>query len=510
MTRPLLDIRNLSKTFPGVRALDGVSLHVNAGEIVALLGHNGSGKSTLVKVLAGVHRPDDGSQILVRGSERHSDESGLHFIHQDLGLVPTLNTVENLDLGIALHGRAVRAFHRRNERARARRLLAEFGADVDVTAPISGLSPADRTVIAIARALSDWSSPDNVLILDEPTAALHGEEVAKLFEAIRRVAARGAGIVFISHRLEEVVDLADRVVVLRNGKVVAERERGTFDHASLVDIIAGGVHTGADHRANAAQDQVRLSVTGLTGPQLNGVDFTVRAGEVLGVSGLLGSGVDTLAGCLFGALQRDGGRVVIDGVAVPSMNPAAAIRAGAALVPSDRRRHGAVVTMTARENITLPSLRPLRRALGRIDARAEHAEAQNWMDSVGALPSNSVNRSFSLFSGGNQQKIVLAKWLRNSPTVLLLQEPTQGVDVGAQAGIYALIQRAAHEGTAVLVTSSDTDELAALCDRVLVLRNGRVLCELHGTGLTEEALVRATLSDEPHPMGEPVGTGGLA
>lgn len=497
MAENLLEIRNLSKTFPGVRALDSVSLTVREGEILALLGHNGSGKSTLVKVLAGVHRPDDGATITVPGTAGGSEHSGLHFIHQDLGLVPMLSALENIDLGQSLKGRAFRRAPVKQERARAHELITEFGADFDVTAPVATLTPAERTVVAIARALNDWTSPRNVLVLDEPTAALHGEEVEKLFAAVRRVAARGAGIIFISHRLEEVIEIADSVIILRNGVVAADQTKGNFDHQSLVDVIAGEGHTDAQDRAATAGGDVRLSVRDLQGPELHGISLDVRAGEIVGISGLLGSGSETLASCVYGGTRRTGGNVSIDGVSVEAHSPAAAIKAGAALVPADRRRHGAIVTMSARENLTLPLLRPLRRATGRLDTKAERNEAQRWMNDVEVLPADGVDRPFALFSGGNQQKIVLAKWLRNTPRVLLLEEPTQGVDVGAQASIYALISRAARSGAAVLVSSSDTEELAAICDRVLVLRDGRVHVELSGAELTEANLVRANLSQAP-------------
>lgn len=502
MASVLLEARNITKAFPGVKALDDVSLTVHSGEIVALVGHNGSGKSTLVKVLAGVYQQDAGSVITGAGGSGRGHGDGLHFIHQDLGLISTLSTVENLDLSRKLGGKAVRPFPIQAERARARALIQRFGADFDVDASLAMLTPAERTVVAIARALDGWESTDNVLVLDEPTAALQGEEVGKLFEAIRSVTAQGAGVVLISHRLGEVVEIADRVVILRDGRVVGNHRRGGFDQASLVRLIAG--ESGDDPREQIQDSEpgdVRLSVRGLTDAHLSSVDLDIRAGEVVGVSGLLGSGMEQIAAAIFGATNRQAGRVEVDGESVEPGSPISAIAAGMGYVPSDRRRFGAIVSMTATENLTLPRLKSLRRSTGVIDRKAETAEANGWMDRVGVRPARSGDRAFSLFSGGNQQKIVIAKWLRNQPRVLLLEEPTQGVDVAAQASIHDLIAQIAADGTAVLVSSTDTKELVTLCHRVIVLHGGRVTAALSGAGLNEPALVRATI-DTPNPKRE--------
>ncbi len=497
----LVDVRHLSKTFPGVRALDDVSLSVSAGEVLALLGHNGSGKSTLIKVLAGVYRADPGGSITYPG-EVEGEGGGqrgqrrLHFIHQDLGLIPTLSTLENLDLSHPLRGASVFPLRRRRERDRALELIGAFRADFDVDVPVANLTPAERTVVAIVRALDGWSSPHNVLVLDEPTAALHGEEVDLLLDVVRGVAARGAGILFISHRLDEVVRLADRVVVLRDGALVASRARGDFDHDALVTLIAGRELAEAHPVEQARHAQVRLDIKGLVAPGLRGVDLQLHAGEVLGICGLVGSGMEQLASVVFGALPRHGGEVLVDGDALRGASPCEAIAAGVGYVPADRRRHGAVVTMTARENITLPRLETLRRLAARLDGRAERGEAQHWLSETEVRPAL-PEQQFALFSGGNQQKIVLAKWLRLDPRVLLLQEPTQGVDVGAKAGIYELLARAAAGGAGVLVASSDTKELASICDRVLVLKEGRVTSEVRRPHLTEGRLVHAVLAAAP-------------
>jgi ribose transport system ATP-binding protein len=494
MGEELLRVRGLSKTFPGVKALSDANLSVHAGEIVALLGHNGSGKSTLVKVLAGVYEPDAGGEVRVPAPGEPG--RGLHFIHQDLGLVPMLSTVENLDLTRSLSLTSVAPTRRRRERRHAERIMREFGTDIDVSEPVENLTPAERTIVAIARALNDWTSAKNVLILDEPTATLQGAEVDKLFSVVRRVAARGAGVVFISHRLDEVMELADRVVILRNGVVVTEKARGEYDHDALVNIIAGESRDKAAMPTARKRGPERLRVTDLEGPDLHGVNLTVHGGEIVGLAGLIGSGADQFCATVFGRGGRTRGTVQVDGKPLRANHPSDAIRGSIGFVPADRRRLGAVSGMTARENLTLPRLRTLMRSSGVVGRRLENREVMSWMRQVDVKPAD-PEREFRLFSGGNQQKIVMAKWLRISPGLLLLDEPTQGVDVGAIASIYQLVREAAASGTAVLVASSDTKELAEVCDRVIVMRHGSVAGQLTGPALTEDALVRAVLSDEP-------------
>jgi ribose transport system ATP-binding protein len=418
--------------------------------------------------------------------------AGLHFIHQDLALVPTLSTVENLGLGRAPSRRDWLPAPRRRELRRARTLVRDFGADFDVDAPIAKLSAAERTIVAIARALDGWHGTDHVLVLDEPTAALHGQEAEKLFTAMSRVAERGAGVIFISHRLDEVMTVADEVVALRDGQVVARARRGEFDHDKLVRMIAGRDVAATAAPAHFARGKSVMSASGLTGTRLRALDLRLDAGEILGVAGLLGSGRDELAGLLFGARRAIGGVVTVEGLPLAGHDPRAAIAAGMAYVPADRRGQGAVMTMSARENLTLTNMRTVTRATGSVDIGAERRVAADWAARVELRPPN-PERPLALFSGGNQQKYVLAKWLRNEPRVLLLDEPTQGVDVGAKAGIYELIADAARLGTGVLISSDDTKELVAICHRVLVLREGACVAELERESITEARITRESL-----------------
>ena len=501
---PLLRVTGLSKTFIRTKALDDVSLEVRSGEVLAVVGQNGSGKSTLVKVLAGIHAPDPGSAIEVRNDTgqlvalQGDQHRRLHFIHQDLGLLPALSTTENLDLGKPLGSRWMTPSRRKAEHADATALISRFGAAIDVRAPVATLSPAERAIVAIARAMDGWSRPDNVLVLDEPTTAFHSQEVRRLLDAVRRATQAGAGVVFISHRLTEVLAVADRVVALRDGRKVAEAAADHFDDDSLVRAIVGSGVAETRRRQRGSTGEALLSIDGLSGRRLKRVSFTVRPGEIVGVSGVLGSGREEIGSLVFGAERLREGTVALGGAILPPGDIVAAVERGVAFVPADRHRNGAVMTMDVRENLTLPGLASVRRRSGRIDRAAERVDARRWADTVGLRPRRLETRLAAL-SGGNQQKVVLAKWLRNSPRVLLLDEPTQGVDVGAKAGIYELIQQAAAGGTAVLLSSSDTKELSSVCDRVLVVDGGHLAAEISGDALTEAALVQASLRGSRRP-----------
>lgn len=499
----LLRVTSMSKTFPGLKALDDVSLDVRSGEVVAVLGHNGSGKSTLVKILAGVYQADPGSVVEVRDADGQMVSAAgggqeLHFIHQDLGLADILTTVENLGLGRTLRGRALAPVRGGAERRHAQELVARFGASFDVTVPVGRLSPAQRAIVAIARAMDGWTRPDNVLVLDEPTTALNGTEVQVLFEAVRRVAQSGAGVVFISHRLDEVMDLADRVVVLRDGRVVSQEETRRLNHGDIVRLIAGRDVADVSVSADDEPGEPVLTVDGLSGQGIEDLSLTLRAGEIVGVGGLLGSGREHLGPLLFGAQHRSRGWVEVVGDELVADDTVAAIEAGMAYVPADRRRGGAVMDMNVRENLILPAMRTLQRGMGRLDRRAERGETRTWVHTVGLRPPN-PEQPLKLFSGGNQQKVVLAKWLRTGPRVLVLDEPTQGVDVGAKAAIYELILAASRAGAGVLLISSDIEELVTLSSRVLVLKDGRIFSEVPRSLLSQERLVRDELGLQAEP-----------
>ncbi len=492
----MLTIEHLSKTFPGQRALDDVSFDIAAGEVHALVGQNGCGKSTLIKVLAGFHVADPGATFSLDGeafspSDRQFQaRRAIQFIHQDLGLVSGMSTAENLALGRSFLTARSGRIRWHAERDRARRLLEEFGVDFDVTQPVSTLTQAERTTVAILRAVGGESTP-RVLVLDEPTAALPEREAGRLFELVEQVVERGTGVLFVSHHLGEVFAHTDRTTVLRDGKCVASVSTRSLDHDGLVQLIVGRSVTSDVPRTRTADRDRLLSVVGMRTALLDSVDFHVGRGEILGFAGLIGSGREHVAGAIFGLVPDAELTMDLDGVALPRLSAAHALRLGLALVPSERQVRGGIATMTARENVTLPLLAPVTVG-GVISKSKDKADSLAWLSGIGLAPLD-PERNFAQFSGGNQQKAVLAKCVRLAPRVLLLEEPTQGVDIGAKAAIFDVLRQLAENGTGIIVCSSDDEELALLCDRVLVLRDGSIAAALEGDDLVTDRLVAAAI-----------------
>jgi ribose transport system ATP-binding protein len=497
----VLTIRGLSKTFPGTKALDRVDFDVRPGEVHALIGQNGCGKSTLIKVLAGYHQPDRGAEIALAGERVElrdtiaSRSAGLRFVHQDLGLVETLSAVENLTLGRELATAWGGRIRWGAERRDAEQRLRALGYDIDVCRPVAELGAAERTGIAIVRALWDWEAA-RVLVVDEPTASLPREEVKTLFEAVRRVRAKGLGVIYVSHRLDEIFAIADRVTILRDGRRVGTWDVADVDQDRLVSLMVGGEQLRPPQaRAGGGAGEVALEVRGLCGLEVDHVDLDGRRGEVIGIAGLTGSGREEILPLLFGAVSR-AGSVRVDGHEV-APGPRGAMAAGVALVPADRRGAGAIVRLGVRENCTLTDLRRhSARTTAWLDRSGERAEVGDWIERLDVRP-RSTEAVFGTLSGGNQQKVVLAKWLRRRPRVLLLDEPTQGVDVHAKATIHGLARDAAAAGAVVVIASSDDAELCDTCDRVLVLRDARVAAEVAGERLTPEELGRLQLAATP-------------
>ncbi|MEX0848030.1 MAG: sugar ABC transporter ATP-binding protein [Ilumatobacteraceae bacterium] len=496
---PVLHIESLSKTYPGQVALDAAHLEVRPGEVHALVGQNGSGKSTLIKLLGGYVQADHDSVVHFDGrrvdlwSLPHADRQHIRIVHQDLGLVPTLSAIENLGLGRGYITGVGGRIRWRAEAERTQELLLRFGLAPDVRQPVGALSAAEQAAIAIVRALQDWEeNTAGLLVLDEPTASLNRREVEALFREVRRVAAMGAGVLFVSHMLDEVLDLADRVTVLRDGKVVAAGvSTDHLDQKRLVDLIVGRP-VGELYPAvmAPASGTPVLEVESVFGITLRGVSFKIHHGEVVGVAGLVGSGREEIANSIAGMSPRFAGKVLVDKTKVFA-TPRDSLRAGVALVPADRKGVGLDPEDRLAEHIVLPRLGQFQTRT-HLRQRALRADAAEWVEQLDVQPPL-LDRRLGKFSGGNQQKAVLARWLRTEPRVLLLDEPTQGVDVGAKAAIYQQIAEAAREGMAVLIASSDAEELVHLCDRVLVLRAGMVSAELAGANLTEERLVAETL-----------------
>ena len=496
-----LRITGLTKTFPGQRALDNVDLEIAPGEIHALVGQNGSGKSTVVKVLAGYHEPDDGAVAEVAGvpfelgSSTAALGAGLRFVHQDLGLVETMSVSDNFRMSRRL--RSLAPLRRGDDRADARRALEALGYAIDPTAPIAALAESERTAVGVARAL-DGAGEDGrfpLLVLDEATAALPGPEVSRLFGALRRVAAAGTAVLFISHYLDEVLSIADRVTVLRDGKRVATTPVSELTHEGLANLMLGrqlvaeaAAHTRLDAPPEGAE--AVLSLRGVGGAELAPFNLDVQPGEVVGIAGLTGSGRDELASLLSGRRVRTG-EVHVGGRLIPPHRPRSAIDAGLCAVPADRANDALFRMETVRENLTIADLKPFWSG-GRLRKRDETAHAAVWVQELDVRPAR-TDAIIGELSGGNQQKVVMARWFRCTPRVLVLDEPTQGVDVGSKADIHRLVDLATSRGTATIVCSSDSAELERLCSRVIVLQRGVVIAELRGDEITSERIEETQL-----------------
>ncbi len=500
-SEPFLHVHRLSKTFGGQCALDGASLRLNTGEIHALLGQNGSGKSTLIKILAGIHTPDPGFNIDIGGAEpdsfpgRHIRHDSFRFVHQDLGLIGPLSAAENLELG-ANEPKAW--FSDRSLNRRAASLLREHGVELDVMRPVQDLSRAQQSLIAIVRAIADLPPGRGLLVLDEPTASLPPAEVSHLLEVLRSLRSNGLAILYVTHRLEEVFAVSDRITVLRDGRTVLTSPTSAMDVAGVTAAILGsrGQAGSADaamtlpqtgHSAKVSTDAKAnvLSVKGLQGRRISGVNFGVAAGEILGLTGLVGSGYDEALSCIFGTTKRQGGEVYIDGIRLKSTRPAGAVKAGAGYVPSDRDRLACLQDWTVAENLTLAEV-PARGLM--LDRRAEKRDTLEWLHRLEIVPPD-PNKKLIELSGGNRQRVVLGRWLRRGCRVLLLDEPTIGVDVAGKERVYGLLRDAAAEGVGIVVASSDHPELLSICDRILVFRNGIITATLPASdGLTDERL----------------------
>lgn len=501
-----LEVANLTKRFGGATALDGVSLSVARGEVHGLLGSNGSGKSTLIKVLAGFHEPEPGAEVKLYGEVaplplRDGRARGLAFVHQNLGLIPSLTVAENLFLG-ALSTSQDWALNWRRLHRKAAEIFARFDLALDPKAQVGGLSALEQALLAIVRAYEDLREatsdhPDRpgVLVLDEPTPFLPREGVERLFDLIRRCTGAGASVVFVSHDVDEVRQITDRATILRDGALIETVETARTSHDGFVSRIIGGAL--ADFApARPAPGATLAAVEGLAGPGLASLSFSVGAGEILGLTGLIGSGFDAPPALLYGARRAAAGRLRLEGrdLSVPLVTPAMALAAGIAYLPADRLGAAGVGGLSVGDNMAMPVYPDLVGPFGLSDAaiaahgRALGAEAQ--------VKPNAPALPLSALSGGNAQKAVLAKWLQTRPRLLLLDEPTQGVDVGARQQIWEALTAAAANDAAVLIASTDYEQLAAICGRVLVFSRGAVADDLTGA-FTKDAIAAACYRAQP-------------
>ncbi|MFC3075505.1 sugar ABC transporter ATP-binding protein [Shinella pollutisoli] len=484
--REILVARGVTKSFPGVLALDNVDFDVRSGEVTALLGENGAGKSTLIKLMAGFYTPDRG-EITVDGVPLHADPAAAHrigvaTIHQDAHLVPAMSVAENIMLGRWPGRYGWLSMRRQKEKARA--AVARVAPHLNIATPAGRLSPADQQLVEIARAISEDSK---ILVMDEPTTSLSPPEIERLFRVVEDLKANGLGIVFVSHWLEEVFAISDRVTVLRDGRLVGTKPIGELDHDKVIRMMVGREVRETEHKPRPIGDVV-MRVSNLTREGLlDDISFEVRAGEIVGMAGLVGAGRSETASCVFGIDPYDSGTVEIAGRRVRPNDPKAAIDAGIGLVPEDRRRQALVGLMSVRSNMTLSLFDQISRHGFLSSALEEEIAAREIRSLAVKTPSSKVR--VSTLSGGNQQKVVLGRWLARRPKVLILDEPTKGIDVGAKSEISELILRLAESGMAILLISSELPEILSLSDRVLVMRSGRISAALSRAEATSETIM---------------------
>lgn len=508
---PALRFRNLSKTFGGQRALADVDFELRRGEVCGLLGQNGSGKSTLIKILAGYHSPDPGSTLEVGGvpvplplPPGRFRDLGISFVHQHLGLIPALRVVENLAIGRIAASSSL-ALSWRTEAAQAARVFARYGLALDPWAEVSGLSAVERALLAIVRAVEEVSRHrqahhGGVLVLDEPTPFLPKQDVDRLFALIRAIVAEGASVIFVSHDVDEVMEITDRATVLRDGHVAGTIETAHATRDEVVRLIVGRMPAAAAPAATTQAGRAEsIFLDDVTGRLIDRVSLRIAGGEVVGVTGLLGSGYEELPYLLYGGRPARAGTLMVDGRTrdLTRLTPGAAVSCGIVLIPGDRAAAGSIAALPVVDNVTMPMLgrRFHRFWLARGRMLLEAAALGRRFD----VTPNRPELLLAALSGGNAQKVVLAKWLQTDPKLILLDEPTQGVDVGARFKVFQAIRAAAEGGAAVLCASSDYEQLASICHRVLILSRGHVIAELSGEHLSKEAIAEACYRSSAPP-----------
>jgi ribose transport system ATP-binding protein len=491
----LIQFENITKRFGGTKALSDVSLDLHAGEILALLGENGAGKSTLIKTLAGIHKPDEG-QILFKNEPyshrppKPNERQKVAFIHQDLGLIEWMTVAENVGLaqGFSLKNNLI---HWRGTEVRAKAALKLVGCDFDPTTRVQDLSRTEKSLVAIARALAVEA---DVLVLDEPTASLPADEVERLFAALRPLKARGVGMIYVSHRLDEIFKIADRVAVLRDGKLVGAKKVSETSSSDLVQMIVGRPASDLFVKANTKVGNERLSVQNMICAGAAPVSFSLREGELLGLVGLRGAGQELIGRALFGA-EPFSGSVLLNGEAPDLSSTITAMKSGVGLIARDRTEESVALSLSIRENTFINPGASGRGLFSLLTPRKESARAREVGSHVGLRP-NDPGLPIEALSGGNQQKVVVGRWLLTERKLLIAEDPTAGVDVGAKAEIYRLIARALEVGLAVIVVSTDFEEVAHICHRALVFSRGAIVQELSGSTLTTANLIHAASASE--------------
>ncbi|HZN74970.1 MAG TPA: sugar ABC transporter ATP-binding protein [Micromonosporaceae bacterium] len=488
---PLLELTGVSKSFGAVAALRDVHLDLHRAEIHGLVGENGAGKSTLVKILAGVHAPDqgtlalDGSELVLNGPAS-ARAAGIAVIYQEPTLFPDLSVAENIFIGRQPLG-VLRRIDTGAMRARTRDLFARLGVQLDPDRPARGLSIADQQLVEIAKALSFDA---RIVVMDEPTSALSGAEVERLFSVARTLRDAGAAVLFISHRFDEIFALCQRITVLRDGRWISTDQTDAVTIEQLVRRMVGRDISSMYPKTDATVGKARLEVRGLTRHgSFSDVSFTIHSGEIVALAGLVGAGRTEVIRAVFGVDRFDAGEVLVDGRRLPPGDTTAAISAGLALVPEDRREQGLVMEVSVARNLTLPRRWSLSR-LGLLLGGAENRSARTWADRL-RVKAGRLTNPVSTLSGGNQQKVVLAKWLSTRPGVLMVDEPTRGIDVATKAEVHGLLSQLAADGVAVLMVSSELPEVLGMADRVLVMHEGRLMADIPRARADEESVMLA-------------------
>ena len=509
MSGVALHATNITKAYAGVQALASASLELRAGEVHALVGENGAGKSTLIKILTGAVVPDGGEitlngALVPRLTPRLAKSLGIAAIYQQPALFAELTVAENIALGIEVTGRWGRVNWRERHR-RAADLLARVGARIDPETTAGELGIAQQQLVEIARALG---AEARVLILDEPTASLSKDDADNLFRVVRELRADGVGMIYISHRLEELPLIADRVTVLRDGNTIATRAMAEVNREQLIQMMVGRALSSVFPKRTVPLGDTVLELTqvGCAASGVSGVSLSVRAGEIVGLSGLVGAGRSELARIIFGLTPADQGEIRMHRRVVRIASPADAIAAGIAYVPEDRRRQGVVLEMSVSENVTLAALKHLSR-FGAVDRRREWAVATDYTRRLG-VKTPSIRSLVSTLSGGNQQKVALSRWLVTKPALLILDEPTQGIDVGAKAEIHELMTELAEQGTAILMISSELPEILGMSDRIAVMHGGTLVSVLDRSEATAERILARALAQQTSEFAAFVAAGG--
>ncbi|PWC19403.1 ribose ABC transporter ATP-binding protein RbsA [Brenneria corticis] len=494
--QPLLQLQGINKAFPGVKALSGAALNVYPGKVMALVGENGAGKSTMMKVLTGIYNKDAGS-VRFLGNEvdfsgpKASQEAGIGIIHQELNLIPQLTIAENIFLGREFTNRFGRIDWKKMYQE-ADKLLKRLNLRYDSRRTVAELSIGDQQMVEIAKVLSFESK---VIIMDEPTDALTDTETASLFSVIKELQAEGRGIVYISHRLKEIFEICDDVTVFRDGQFIGERPVSELQEERLIEMMVGRKLEEQYPRLNQAPGAVRLLVKNLSGPGVDDVSFTVRKGEILGVAGLMGAGRTELMKILYGALPRTAGYVALDGREVVARRPQDGLANGIVYISEDRKRDGLVLGMSVKENMSLTALRYFSHGGGRLKHPEEQLAVGDFIRLFN-IKTPSMEQPIGLLSGGNQQKVAIARGLMTRPNVLILDEPTRGVDVGAKKEIYQLINQFKQEGLSIILVSSEMPEVLGMSDRVIVMHEGRLSGEFSIEQATQEALMAAAVGKQ--------------